>query len=95
MPGAAVCMPAGRCSRVQRPPVLLRLCRNGRASAGFIAQEAVDVIPEAVHRGTGYGLWSIEYGRVTPFLVSALQELDAELVALRGRVKDLETKGKA
>ena len=54
---------------------------------GFVAQELYDIFPYAVSR-TDDGVsdlssttnpWSVDYGRVTPLLVSALQELNAKV----------------
>ena len=40
---------------------------------GFIAQELVEVLPEAVSTDAS-GYYIIDYGRLTPFLLSAAQE---------------------
>ena len=59
---------------------------------GFIAQQFVDVVPDAVIKGdTEEDHWGMDYGKVTPFLLKAIQEqqamideLKAEVAALKG-----------
>ena len=59
---------------------------------GFIAQEMQDVIPEAVSgEDGGDEMMSMDYGRITPVIVAALQDahreiqnLKAEIAALKG-----------
>ena len=62
----------------------------GRA-VGLIAQEVRDVVPEAVRTLPG-GMLGVEYGKLVPALVAAVQEqqariagLEAEVAALRAR----------
>lgn len=63
----------------------------GKRDKGFYAQELYEVYPEAVSVGTDALTesgalktpWGIDYGRLTPVLVRALQELHAELQALK------------
>lgn len=57
---------------------------------GFIAQDLYDVIPEVVGKGDDSetledpkGTWQVEYGRLTPILVKAIQELKAEFDAYK------------
>lgn len=48
---------------------------------GFIAQELYEVYPEAVSPGNDNSTkepWSVDYGRLTPLLVKAIQELKAD-----------------
>jgi hypothetical protein len=60
---------------------------------GFIAQEMRSVMPEAVS-GTpdGEKMMSMDYGRITPILVSALQDAHRKIAELETRIKELETK---
>jgi len=51
---------------------------------GFIAQEVQPIIPEVVH-DTGEYL-GISYGNITAVLVKAIQELSAEVEALKAKV---------
>ena len=66
---------------------------------GFVAQELYGVFPEAVGKGSdgdltedGKGTWQVEYGRLTPLLVKAIQELKAQNDELKARVATLEAK---
>jgi hypothetical protein len=62
------------------------------AVVGFIAQEMQEIVPEAVSgEPEGDEMMSMDYGRITPVLVAALQdahrkieELSAEIQALKG-----------
>lgn len=66
----------------------------GRPDIGFFAQEVVEHVPEAVTVG---GLdpitepWQLDQSRLVPHLVAAIQELAAEVGALRSRVAQLES----
>ena len=58
---------------------------------GFIAQEMQEIIPEAVSgEDGGEEMMSMDYGRITPVLVAALQEATNEIKALKQRVSELE-----
>jgi hypothetical protein len=60
---------------------------------GFIAQEMQEVVPEAVSgEDGGEEMMSMDYGRITPVLVAALQEATNEIKALKQRVLELEEK---
>ena len=58
---------------------------------GFIAQEMQEIIPEAVS-GTpdGEEMMSMDYGRITPVLVAALQDAHKKIEALEERLAVLE-----
>ncbi len=56
---------------------------------GFIAQEVKEIIPEIVLKDNE-GYYSIEYTRLTPYLVKAVQELSAEIKSLKNEVKELK-----
>ena len=51
---------------------------------GLIAQEVDPVVPEAVQKHGEDGVWGIEYIKLIPVLISAIQELSAEVKALKG-----------
>jgi hypothetical protein len=56
------------------------------ASQGLLAQDVAKVYPEAVHEGgddPNLDPWMIDYGRLTPLLIKAVQQLKAELEALK------------
>jgi hypothetical protein len=64
---------------------------------GFIAQELYDVFPEAVGKGDDAvdltdpkGTWQVEYGRLTPMLLKAIQEQQALITNLTSRLEALE-----
>ena len=60
---------------------------------GFIAQEMQEVIPEAI---TGDAesddMMSMDYGRITPVIVAALQDVLNEIKELKTRINELESK---
>ena len=63
------------------------------AVVGFIAQEMAEIVPEAVNKGEGEDdMWSMDYGRITPVLVAALQDAVNEIKTLKERVAELEAK---
>lgn len=54
---------------------------------GFIAQEVVEVDPNAVAKGpTENDMWGIDNSVLVPMLVKAIQELSAEVEALKAKV---------
>lgn len=58
---------------------------------GFIAQEAMEVVPESVTQD-GDGTYSMSYERIVPVLVEAVKELKAENDDLKVRLERLEAK---
>ncbi len=57
-----------------------------RTETGFIAQQLNTVFPDAVTPGgedPAENPWTVDYGRVTPVLVKAIQEQQAEIEALK------------
>jgi hypothetical protein len=66
---------------------------TGETVVGFIAQEMQEIVPEAVSGDPdGEEMMSMDYGRITPVLVAALQEATNEIKALKQRVSELEAK---
>ena len=66
---------------------------------GFIAQELYQQLPEAVGKGDDAdeitdpkGTWQVEYGRLTPMLVKAIQELKAIVDAQAAEIAELKAK---
>ena len=64
---------------------------------GFIAQELYNHLPEAVGKGddadelVGFkGTWQVEYGRLTPMLIKAIQEQQAIITQLQADVAALK-----
>jgi predicted RecA/RadA family phage recombinase len=61
--------------------------------SGFIAQEMAEVVPEAVTGDPdGERMMSMDYGRITPTIVAALQDALKEIEELKERIKTLEAK---
>jgi len=64
---------------------------NVHVEYGFIAQEINEVYSEPVSVGKDdekQNPWSLEYGRLTPILVKAFQELNAKIEALETKLKN-------
>lgn len=60
---------------------------------GFIAQEMMDIVPEAVSGDPdGEEMMSMDYGRITPVLVAALQDAHKKIAELETRLNELEGK---
>lgn len=68
---------------------------NGKESQGFIAQEVFEIFPEMrndVDTNTEY--YGLDYGKFTPYLVKAMQEMKAEyetrLAGLEARLNEMD-----
>jgi hypothetical protein len=60
---------------------------------GFIAQEMQIIVPESVHGDPeGETMMSMDYGRITPVIVAALQDALREIEGLKTRINKLEAK---
>jgi hypothetical protein len=60
---------------------------------GFIAQEMQEVVPEAVSGDAESDeMMSMDYGRITPVIVAALQDALKEIKELKTRIDELENK---
>ena len=60
---------------------------------GFIAQEMQEIIPEAVSGDPESDeMMSMDYGRITPVIVAALQDALKEIKELKIRIDELENK---
>ena len=60
---------------------------------GFIAQEMQSIVPEAVTGDAeSEDMMSMDYGRITPVIVAALQDALKEIDMLKNRITELETK---
>jgi predicted ATPase len=58
---------------------------------GFIAQEIQEIVPEAVSKGDNEDdMWSMDYGRITPVLVAALQDAHKKIEELAAEVAKLK-----
>jgi hypothetical protein len=72
-----------------------RVCNPGRKEYGFIAQELVTVLPQAVVVGgddVETNPWGIDYSKLTGVLARAIQELKAQNDVLAARIAALEAK---
>jgi len=56
---------------------------NGRNDTGFIAQEIEKVFPEVVYTNQETGLKSVDYAKLTVFLVEAIKEQQQEIENLK------------
>ncbi len=52
---------------------------TGRVYTGFIAQELREIFPDAVFAPDDGRMWSVDYGKITPLIVKAVQELDLKV----------------
>ena len=71
----------------------LVLQEEGEKTIGFIAQELYKVLPEAVKKpvNENEALWSVDYDKVIPVAVKAIQELKEEVDTLKQKNQQLET----
>jgi hypothetical protein len=82
---------------MQLKPSKFNWIETGNESEGFIAHELQEYFPDAVtgekdavYSSTGnIKAQSVDYGRITPLLVKAIQELKAENDALKTRIETL------
>jgi len=66
---------------------------DGQRSMGFIAQEMQEIMPEAVSADDSEEkILSMDYGRITPILVSALQDAHKKIEELENRIAAMESK---
>lgn len=66
-----------------------------RAMQGFLAQEMVEIYPDAVHKGgedPKVDPFSIDYGKLTPLLTRAIQELSDKCERLETQVAQLSSR---
>jgi hypothetical protein len=64
-----------------------------KENIGFIAQQAFDIIPEAVNKGQEeHELWGMDYSKLVPVLVKAIQESHQIIKDLEARIVTLEQK---
>jgi hypothetical protein len=63
---------------------------DGRKQQGLIAQEVAQVYPIAVHEGgddPALEPWLVDYGRLTPLLIRAVQQLQEEIDELKRQLR--------
>ena len=61
-----------------------------RNKAGFIAQEVLDVLPDAVGYDEEIDRYSLSYAHFIPYLTQALQEQDEQIREMEDRIAQLE-----
>ena len=69
--------------------------KHGNTANGFIAQELYETYPEAVTVGLEdetQDPWSVDYGRLTPYMIKAMQEQQEIIESLKARIAALENK---
>ena len=57
---------------------------------GFIAQDMQDIAPEAVSLTDGQEMMGMDYGRITPIIVSALQDALQKINKLEEEIDELK-----
>ena len=57
---------------------------TGTRAHGVIAQQAIEVYPEAVTHMEDADLWSVDYSKYVPLLLQELKALRARVAALEG-----------
>ena len=68
--------------------------KDGTHQVGFIAQELNNLVPEAVAEGgedVKENAWGVDYGKLTPYLVKAIQEQQTIIDNLKTRIETLES----
>jgi hypothetical protein len=66
---------------------------DGPKNMGFIAQDMQNIMPEAVSSDdTEEKMLRMDYGRITPILVSALQDAHKKIEELESRIAAMESK---
>ena len=63
---------------------------------GFIAQELYEIFPNAVTKpAKAEDMWSVDYGKVTPLLVKAIQDQQATIAAQQKQIDELKVQNTA
>ena len=68
--------------------------KNGNHQVGMIAQELNNIIPEVVTVGgesESENPWAVDYGKLTPYLIKAMQEQQTIIESLEARITALES----
>ena len=75
----------------QLNPVKFTWKETGEESEGFIAHEVNEIFSDCVHgEKDGDEMQGMDYGRITPLLVKAIQELHEQVDALQSEIKTLK-----
>ena len=80
-------------SRVSKiKPVKFDWISDGTSTEGFIAHELQEVFPDAVDgEKDGKNMQGVDYGKITPLLVKAIQEQQTIIEDLKARIEKLES----
>ncbi len=70
----------------------LSLEKSGTFTLGFLAQELYEILPEAVQKPDNQNeeLWSVNYNKVIPVAVKAIQEQQQTIEVLQDKIRVLE-----
>jgi len=65
---------------------------NGKKNIGLVAQEIFEIIPEAVSKPAddSQELWGMDYNKLIPVVIKAVQDQQKEIESLKETIKDLE-----
>jgi len=75
-------------------PVKFNWKADGTLSEGFIAHEVQEIFPDAVAgEKDSEMMQGMDYGRITPLLVKAIQEQQEQIETLKAEVKELKENG--
>jgi Chaperone of endosialidase len=67
--------------------------KPGKNETGFIAQELYRILPDFVHPGgedPAKEPWTVDYGRVTPLLTRAIQDVNGTIKEQQGEIDVLK-----
>jgi hypothetical protein len=65
---------------------------NKQLFTGFIAQELIDIFPNAVSKPENDAdLWTLDYGKITPLLVKAIQDQQQEIESQKQENRQLKS----
>ena len=78
--------------RIQVRDYVYKADASNTLTTGFIAQELYEIFPNAVTRPANEeDMWSVDYGKVTPLLVKAVQDLNIKIEALEAENAELRS----
>jgi hypothetical protein len=68
------------------------LVSSGKNQIGFMAQELINIVPEAVKKDDSTGTYSVNYIMLIPILVEAIKEQQKLITELQLSIIDLQNK---
>jgi len=75
----------------KNPRMIEELEKERKNKIGFIGQEMIHVLPEAVYVDDSTGIYTIDYTRVIPVLVNAMQQQQAIIDKLNNEMESLKS----